>query len=182
MRQWEAKYHKSSTSNKHYNYPPGEINQCKWKKAEDDSTLCSFRHESQFWAMRYLKLSSLLMRTSNDELFERCLETETLNNNESLNKTIWIFSSKHLHFGAMERAIFLATCIFNERCSSIVKLMNFVGFKTEIHTHPGAIIFASSSSNKDKSRFECHPLLGGLNWVAGCPFCKLLFWRNIWNE
>jgi len=64
--------------------------------------------------------------SSSDELLERCLGTETQNNNESLNSLIWTFAPKHLDSETkiVKIATFLAIIIFNEGFLSILKVIS----------------------------------------------------------
>ncbi|XP_033179000.1 uncharacterized protein LOC117152198 [Bombus impatiens] len=53
---------------------------------------------------------------SANTLLERCLGSETQNNNDSLNSLLWTFAPKHIHAGTriIEIATFLAVSILNE--------------------------------------------------------------------
>ena len=62
-------------------------------------------------------------------MLEKCLGGDTQNNNESYNSTVWRLAPKHLHCGSktIEIAAYLATGIFNEGSSAILKTMTTIG-------------------------------------------------------
>ena len=68
---------------------------------------------------------------------ERCLDSETQNNNESLNSLIWTFAPKHIHAGTqtIQISTFLAACIFNEGFISILKILNATGITIGPEAH-----------------------------------------------
>jgi len=129
---WTTYHHKSSTDDKpqHQNSPPGKESWCKWRKAEAEDTLASFRHDNPPLTDEVLEvIKPIYEDLSSDELLERCLEAETQNNNESLNSLIWTFAPRHLHSWAkiVEIATFLAVVIFNEGFMPILKIINVMG-------------------------------------------------------
>lgn len=66
---------------------------------------------------------------SSRELLERCLGSDTQNDNESFNSTVWRLAPKHLHCGSKTIGIaaYLATGIFNEDSSDVLKMMTTIG-------------------------------------------------------
>ncbi|GIY05118.1 uncharacterized protein CDAR_120911 [Caerostris darwini] len=86
---------------------------------------------------------------SADSLLERCLGSETQNNNESLNSLIWTFAPKHIHAGpkTIEIATFFAVSIFNEGFIPILKILDVMG----ITIGPEANAFAA---RRDEARIE----------------------------
>ena len=72
---------------------------------------------------------------------ERCLGSETQNNNESLNSLIWTFALKHIHAGTqtIQISIFLAVCIFNEGFIAILKILSVMGITIGPEAHAFAV-------------------------------------------
>lgn len=123
---WATFYHKSSSDAdpQHQHCPRGAESWCKWRKAEANGSLSTFRHEKSPLSAEVLQVLKLIYEDlSSDSLLERCLGGETQNNNESLNSMIWNFAPKHLHSGAkiVELAMFLAVIIFNEGYKKNIK-------------------------------------------------------------
>ncbi|XP_044575736.1 uncharacterized protein LOC123259356 [Cotesia glomerata] len=131
---WATYFHKSSTDKnpQHMNCPPGPDSWCKWQKAAAEGTLNDFSHEDPPLTDKVLKvLKPIYESLSDDSLLERCLGSETQNNNESLNSLIWTFAPKHIHAGSqtIEIADYLATCIFNEGFYPILNIVILMGMK-----------------------------------------------------
>lgn len=61
----------------------------------------------------------------------RCVGANTQNNNESFNSLVWTLAPKHIYGGkaVVEIANFLATCIFNDGFSNVLKIMDVTGVK-----------------------------------------------------
>ena len=72
---------------------------------------------------------------------ERCLGSETQNNNESLNSLIWTFLWRHIHAGTQTIQIFTfpAVCIFNEAFIPILKILSVMGITIGPETREVAI-------------------------------------------
>ncbi|XP_050496906.1 uncharacterized protein LOC126878302 isoform X4 [Bombus huntii] len=99
---WATYYHKISTNKnpQHMNCSPGSSSWCKWQKAVADGTIDEFDHENSPLNDDVLKVIKPIYESlSTDTLLERCLGSETQNNNESLNSLIWTFTPKYIHAG-----------------------------------------------------------------------------------
>ena len=72
---------------------------------------------------------------------ERCLGSETRNNNESLNSLIWTFAPKHIHAGTqtIQISTFLAVCIFNEGFIATLKILSVMGITIGPEAHAFAV-------------------------------------------
>ena len=72
---------------------------------------------------------------------ERCLGSETQNNNESLNSLIWTFLWRHIHAGTQTIQIFTfpAVCIFHEAFIPILKILSVMGITIGPETHAFAV-------------------------------------------
>jgi len=66
---------------------------------------------------------------SKNNLFERCLDSNTQNNNESFNSCVWRLVPKHIFCGKkiLEIATQIAACIFNEGHRPILKIFETMG-------------------------------------------------------
>lgn len=124
---WATYYHKSSTDEnpQHMFCPPGPKSWCKWRKAEANNALDTFRHVAPL-SNHVLKVMKPFYELSAKSLLQRCLGAETQNNNESLNLLVWTFAPKHIHCGrpSIEISTFLPVNIFNEGFSSILILLS----------------------------------------------------------
>lgn len=130
---WSTFYHyASSDENPQRMYcPPGHSSWCKWRNAEAAGSLKSYRHGPPLCDQVLMAIKPINENLSSKNLLKRCLGAETQNNNESLNSLIWMFAPKHIHSGAVtiEIATFLATCIFNEGFTIILKMLHTMGVK-----------------------------------------------------
>ena len=72
---------------------------------------------------------------------ERCLGSESQNNNESLNSLIWNFTPKHIHARTqtIQISTFLAVCIFNEGFIPILKILSIMGITIGPEAHAFAV-------------------------------------------
>ena len=72
---------------------------------------------------------------------ERCLGSETQNNNESLNSLIWTFAPKHIHAGTqtIQISTFLVICIFNEGFIPVLKILSVMGITIGPEAHAFAV-------------------------------------------
>ena len=68
---------------------------------------------------------------------ERCLGSETQNNNESLNSLIWTFTSKYIHARTqtIQISTFLAVFIFNKGFILILKILSVMGITIGPEAH-----------------------------------------------
>ncbi|GIY39348.1 uncharacterized protein CDAR_209531 [Caerostris darwini] len=126
------------------------IFQNSYQKAIEDGTIDEFDHKNPPLNDKVLEVikpiyESLLA----DSLLERCLGSETQNNNESLNSLIWTFAPKHIHAGpkTIEIATFFAVSIINEGFIPILKILDVMG----ITIGPDANAFAA---RQDEARIE----------------------------
>lgn len=128
---WATYYHKISTDEnpQHMHCPVGSESWCKWRKSEAENTLDKFNHETPLHKDVADAIKPIYNNLSSRELLERCLGGGTQNNNESYNSTVWRLAPKHLHCGSktIEIAAHLATGIFNEGFSAILKTMTTIG-------------------------------------------------------
>ena len=87
---------------------------------------------------------------------ERCLSSETQNNNESLNSLIWTFTPKHIQARTqtIQISTFLAIRIFNEGFIPILKILSGMGITIGPKAHAFAV-------RRDKIRIERSEL-----WVS----------------
>lgn len=149
---WATYFHKSSTDEnpQHMNCPPGPSSWCKWQKAVADGTIDEYEHENPPLNDNVLEVIKPIYESlSTDTLLERCLGSETQNNNESLNSLIWTFAPKHIHAGTrtIEIATFLAVCIFNEGYIPILKILSVMGITIGPEAHAFAV-------RRDEDRIE----------------------------
>lgn len=149
---WVTYFHKSSTDEnpQHMNCPPGPSSWCKWQKAVADGTIDEYEHENPPLNDNVLEVIKPIYESlSTDTLLERCLGSETQNNNESLNSLIWTFAPKHIHAGTrtIEIATFLAVCIFNEGYIPILKILSVMGITIGPEAHAFAV-------RRDEDRIE----------------------------
>ncbi|XP_044583471.1 uncharacterized protein LOC123264301 [Cotesia glomerata] len=123
---------------------------CKYQKAIEDGTIDEFDHKNPPLNDKVLEVIKPIYESlSADSLLERCLGSETQNNNESLNSLIWTFAPKHIHAGpkTIEIATFFAVSIFNEGFIPILKILDVMG----ITIGPEANAFAA---RRDEARIE----------------------------
>ncbi|KAG8231300.1 hypothetical protein J437_LFUL006956 [Ladona fulva] len=66
---------------------------------------------------------------SADDLLQRCIGGNTQNSNEYFNSCAWSLVPNHLHCASqtIERVTYIAANLFNERYSSLLKIMNTLG-------------------------------------------------------
>ncbi|XP_068988155.1 uncharacterized protein [Bombus flavifrons] len=153
---WATYYHKISTNKnpQHMNCPPGSSSWYKWQKAVANGTIDEFDHENPPLNDDVLKVIKPIYESlSTDTLLERCLGSETQNNNESLNSLIWTFAPKHIHAGTqtIQISTFLAVCIFNEGFIPILKILSVMGITIGPEAHAFAV-------RRDEVRIECSEL------------------------
>lgn len=141
---WATYYHKISTNKnpQHMNCSPGSSSWCKWQKAVADGTIDEFDHENSPLNDDVLKVIKPIYESlSTDTLLERCLGSETQNNNESLNSLIWTFTPKYIHAGTqtIQISTSLAVCIFNEGFIPILKILSVMGITIGPEAHAFAV-------------------------------------------
>ncbi|XP_044584111.1 uncharacterized protein LOC123264734 isoform X1 [Cotesia glomerata] len=129
---WATYFHKISTDSnpQHHFCPQGSSSWCKWQVAEAEETLDEFQHNNPPLTEAVQKvIKPIYEDLSSESLLERCLGSETQNNNESLNSLIWTFAPKHIHAGThtIEIANFIAVCIFNEGFLPVLKILSSMG-------------------------------------------------------
>ncbi|GIY43294.1 uncharacterized protein CDAR_123881 [Caerostris darwini] len=120
------------------------------EKAIEDGTIDEFDHKNPPLNDKVLEVIKPIYESlSVDSLLERCLGSETQNNNESLNSLIWTFAPKHIHAGpkTIEIATFFAVSNFNEGFIPILKILDVMG----ITIGPDANAFAA---RRDEARIE----------------------------
>ncbi|GIY11775.1 uncharacterized protein CDAR_312281 [Caerostris darwini] len=96
-------------------------------KVIENGTIDEFDHKNPPLNDKVLEVIKPIYESlSADSLLERCLGSETQNNNESLNSLIWTFAPKHIHAGpkTIEIATFFAVSIFNEGFIPILKILD----------------------------------------------------------
>lgn len=149
---WATYFHKISTNEnpQHMNCSPSL---CKYQKAVEDGTIDEFDHKNPPLNDNVIQvIKPIYQSLSADSLLERCLESETQNNNESLNSLIWTFAPKHIHAGlkTIEIATFFAVSIFNEGYIPILKILAVM----EITIGPEANAFAARRGETRIERSE----------------------------
>ncbi|XP_044594846.1 uncharacterized protein LOC123272208 [Cotesia glomerata] len=164
---WATYLHKISTDKnpQHMNCPPEPDSWCKWQKAAAEGTEDDFHHENPPLTDKVLKVMKPIYEClSDDSLLERCLGSETQNNNESLNSLIWTFAPKHVHAESqtIEIANCLTVCIFNEGFYPILQIMSLMGIKIGLESYGFAVrrnaarierseVRASDASKKERT-------------------------------
>ncbi|XP_044588919.1 uncharacterized protein LOC123268103 [Cotesia glomerata] len=116
----------------------GSSSWCKWQVAEAEETLDEFQHNNPPLTEAVQKvIKPIYEDLSSESLLERCLGSETQNNNESLNSLIWTFAPKHIHAGThtIEIANFIAVCIFNEGFLPVLRILSLMGITIGPESH-----------------------------------------------
>lgn len=132
---WATFYHLSSTdkSPNHGNCPEGAESWCAYRVAEaQGQNMQKFKHDYFPIDPKVQEiLKPIYVDLSRRELLDRCKGNNTQNNNESYNGLLWHFAPKHLHNGlkTIEIANYLATVIFNDGFSSILRIFSVMGVK-----------------------------------------------------
>lgn len=82
-------------------------------------------------------IRSIYENLSNENLLERCVGGFTQNNNESFNNLIWKIAPKIMHSGTkmVQIAACVATCIYNERVSSLLQIMRAMEINVGQNAH-----------------------------------------------
>ncbi|GIY08120.1 uncharacterized protein CDAR_429331 [Caerostris darwini] len=79
--------------------PVGPESWCKWCKCEAKGTLETFEHPSALDDEAQEILKPIYEDLTADDLLERCLGSNTQNNNESFNSCVWQLAPKHQFAG-----------------------------------------------------------------------------------
>ena len=98
---WAGFYHKISTDKKpqHSYCPTGPESWCKYRKSEAEGTLNTFEHPSALDNEAQEILKPIYEELTAENLLERCLGSNTQNNNESFNACVWQLAPKHQFAG-----------------------------------------------------------------------------------
>lgn len=109
-------------------------------KHEAADTLDSYDHPPPLDDEIQVILKPIYEELASDELLERCLGSNTQNNNKSFNSCVWQLAPKHIFCGrkVLELAVWIAASTFNEGFASILKMMEVMG----VQIGPGAATFA----------------------------------------
>ena len=139
---WATYNHKISTNEEpHHSYcPSGAESWCEYRKHEAAGTLDSYDHPPPLDDEIQVILKPIYEELASDELLERCLGSNTQNNNESFNSCVWQLAPKHIFCGrkVLEIAVWIAASTFNEGFASILKMMEVMG----VQIGSGAATFA----------------------------------------
>jgi len=142
---WATYYHKISTDAEpqHHFCPEGESSWCKFQQHKAAGTL--FSHPPALDKETQDILKPIYEELSQNELLERCLGSNTQNNNESFNACVWRLAPKQVYCGKklLEIATQTATCIFNEGQKPILKILETMGCSLG----NGSISFADHCDN-----------------------------------
>ena len=125
---WAGFYHKISTDKKpqHSYCPACPESWCKCRKSEAEGTLNTFEHPPALDNEAQEILKPVYEELTADNLLERCLGSNTQNNNESFNACIWQLAPKHQFVGKkiVKIATYCAACTFNEGLLLVQKQHN----------------------------------------------------------
>ena len=128
---WAGFYHKISTDKKpqHSYCPAGPKSWCKWRKSEAEGTLNTFEHPRARDNEAQEILKPIYEELTADNLLERCLGSNTQNNNASFNACVRQLAPKHQFAGKkiVGIATYCAACTFNEGFAAILKIMEVMG-------------------------------------------------------
>lgn len=149
---WATYYHKISTDEKpqHDFCPVGENSWCKWQQHKVAKT--PFSHPPALDKETQDILKRIYEKLSQNELLERCLGSNTQNDNESFNACVWRLAPKHVFCGKkiLEIATYTAACIFNEGQKPILKILEVMGCSLG----PGSLSFAEDCDNARVQRAD----------------------------
>ena len=125
---WATYFHKCSTDKnpQHHLCLEGGERWCKWRVAEKEGTLNTFKHPPPLAEIVAEAIKPIYEALSSPGLLERCVGANTQNSNESFNATVWRLAPKHLHCGSqvIDISTYIAACIFNEGRSALLKIMS----------------------------------------------------------
>lgn len=125
---WSTYFHKCSTDKnpQHHLCPEGSDSWCKWRVAERERRLATFKHPPPLADNVAEAIKPIYEALSTPELLKRCVGANTQNSNESFNATVWRLAPKHLHCGmqVIEISAFIAACLFNEGRATLLRIMD----------------------------------------------------------
>jgi len=130
---WATLHHKISTDEKpqHDKCPEDEDSWCSWQKAKATGTLHEHKHKSALPQDIYKVLTPIYEELSRDDLLKRCISSYTQNNNENFNSIVWSLAPKSVSSDAdkviLDIAVTIATCVYNDGLTSIMKIMELLG-------------------------------------------------------
>ena len=137
-----ALYHYSSTDDNPQNLycPEGSESWCKWQKAQAMNQ--SYEHPPAFNKETFDMMLPVYEDLTSESLLQRCLGSNTQNNNESFNQTVWRIAPKHTFNGSKisEISAMLSACIFNEGYLPILKIIECMG----VTVGRGALCFVTN--------------------------------------
>lgn len=155
-----ALYHNCSTDAKpqHHYCPSGEDSWCKWQQAQAKNE--KYRHPAAFDDETFSMLKPIYDDLTSHDLLKRCLGSNTQNNNESLNQTVWRIAPKHTFNGlkVTEIAGMLAVCTFNEGCMPLITIMDVMGINIGQNAlnfgsmHDSEKLFTAEKRSSDASK------------------------------
>jgi len=129
-RKFGSLYHKLSCDEKpqHDECPEGEDSWCSWQKAKATGTLHEHKHKSALPQDVYKALTPVYEELSRDDLLKRCVGSCT-QNNESFNSIVWSLAPKSVSSDKVDLdiAATIATCVYNDGLTSIMKIMELLG-------------------------------------------------------
>lgn len=141
---WAVFYHNiSSNENPQHSYcPQGKDSWCKWRVAEANGTLASFKHKPPLQEKVQDAIKPVFEALSTNDLLERCTGGNTQNSNECLNSCIWKLAPKHLHCGAktVEIATYIGVSLFNEGYSALLHIMDTLGIAVGLEARNYAML------------------------------------------
>lgn len=151
---WATFLHKCSTDQnpQHDNCPAGSGSWCQWQVAKANGELEKFKHAPPLADKVQEILLPIYESLSNDDLLNRCLGGNTQNNNESLNACVWKLTPKHINCGAKTVAVatFLASSVFNEGYTAVLKTMTTLGIRVGLQCRA----FAAQTDAEREKRAE----------------------------
>lgn len=128
---WATFFHKISTDSnpQHDNCPEGADSWCKYRVAEANGNLDTFKHPPALQDEIQPLLRKVYEDLTTDDLLERCTGAHTQNTNESYNSCVWRIVPKHVFAGkkVVEIAAFCAVCTFNKGLQPLLKIMETMG-------------------------------------------------------
>ncbi|GIY70335.1 uncharacterized protein CDAR_61701 [Caerostris darwini] len=130
---WAGFYHKASKEeNPQPTYcPVGPESWRKWRESEAEGTLEAVEHPRALDDEAQEILKPIDKDLIADDLLQRCLGSNTQNNNESFNSCVWQHAPKHEFDGKkiVDVATYCAACTSNEGLTAILKISDVMGIK-----------------------------------------------------
>ncbi|GIY80919.1 uncharacterized protein CDAR_70691 [Caerostris darwini] len=109
----------------HSTYIVRPVSWCKWRKSEVEGTLETFEHPPAQDDEAQEVSKPIYEDLTADDLLERCLGSNTQNNNESFISCVWQLAPKHQFAG--KKKLSDAACTFNEGFTAILNIMDVMG-------------------------------------------------------